>query len=812
MSRKILKKVSRSFFELYKSSAGKKIFPRAMENEESFEDYLPYAFLLDDDRTIQTKNRQLIQCIRLNGINASTSSHDKIDSLKNLFASIIAKANDEFSYYVHKVSKELKYKPRPIESNRFAYELDNKWISYLQEKARRDISITISLISKPSLLLKATSLVNKLNEMVRGDKIQKSRFESYKTDILERLLRLNELSSIIMATFSDHNARILLASSGELLGFLESIGCGTEIKTYPSSDEYAILARSVANYRPTMIGTNIFISGGTVNDRIGRIFTIKDYPRTSYAGIFDELSLPIDIVVTNSFSPISDNKAKEILRRTLAQRASIGETAFTDRRQMEKGQDKIASGLERLGYHHMTIAIYADNKDIIERASAEIRSIAQEVGAKIIVEVFAGPGHYFSQWPGNAEFRSRTGLISNYAFAGMAAFHRMSTGLSGDEVPWQTPITAFPTTSGGLYKFNFHPRGRPVKEEEPPAAHAAIFGDMGSGKTVLINFFAAQIRRNNIQTFLFDYRQGMKVAVKALSGIYTTISPKVLTGLNPLFVETDREGCTWLNDWLIALLDRDNNKFTPLQHQAISNAINQNANAPDHLRNFKNFSELFAHIDDEGDLLQRIREWCTNGRYGWIFGENETEQFILDNPIMGFDMTTVLDSGHEKEKTAILGYLFRQIEKKLQKKIPSLVIIDEAWSALNTDYFAQKIQNWLVTVRKLNAVVVLVTQFPSQLMESRLGPLILQAIRTQIILPNRNAKAENYQSIGLNNRELQTVLNTPIGTRLALIRNETESVVVNLNLSSLGDYLSILGGGPAGEKMFKKYKERGICV
>jgi type IV secretion system protein VirB4 len=326
---------------------------------------------------------------------------------------------------------------------------------------------------------------------------------------------------------------------------------------------------------------------------------------------------------------------------------------------------------------------------------------------------------------------------------------------------------------------------------------------------VLINFLTAQARRTGVQTFLFDYNQGMETAIKALSGTYTKISPETPTGLNPLYDQTDPQGQAWLIDWLIALCDREDQKFTALQRQAIADAVSTNANGSDDLRNFKNFSDLFGHIDDGGDLKQRICEWCTGGRFGWVFGENDIEKFSLNNPVMGFDMTTVLDSGTEKEKTAILGYLFRLIERKLAEKKPTLIVIDEAWSALNTDYFARKLQTWLVTARKLNAVVMLVTQFPSQITQSRLGLSMLQAIRTQIVLPNRNADVSNYIDIRLNERELQTVLNSAPASRLALIRNDSESVTVNIDLTCLGEHLTILGGGPSGQKAFQKYISRG---
>ncbi len=799
------KHASRHFCDLYFSTMGRKIFPRAMMREEQFEDYLPYAFLLDDDVTLQTKNRKFIQCIRLEGFNAANSTDATIDGVKKLFAAIVANSLEEFSYYVHTISKPVQYAPRKVQNNSFASEIDQKWQSHIETAGLRDISITISVISSVSLLTKLGSLTDKIR-VLRMGQAQTERQSAYLADNYARIERLCELTALICSAFVGQNARLLTGRSGQLLGFLESIGCGTESRAYPQ-EKHAILARSVANYRPTQTGTTLTISGGSVSERIGRIFTIKHYPRVSYAGLFDQLRLPLDYVLTNTFVPISADYAKEILRRELAQRASVKDVALTDQEQLADGGDRIASGLERLGYHHMTIAIYSEDRQMVESASAQIRAAAQEIGVKVIAEAFAGMGHYFAQWPGNEHFRSRIALVSNHVFAGMAAFHRTPTGLESHDSPWGEAITAFPTPECGLYKFSFHPKGRP--DAEPPAGHAIMFGDMGSGKTVLINFLVAQACRLGVQTFLFDYRSGMEIAVKALSGCYTKISADSTIGLNPLYSQVGPVGQAWLCDWLIALLDRRDQQLNALQRQALADAVSSNGNAPDELRNFSNFPDLFAHVDDGGDLHQRIREWCVGGRYGWLFGGNAFEEFSFNSKLIGFDLTTVLDTGNDKERTAILGYLFRLIEQKLQQRTPALIVIDEAWNALNTDYFAQKLQNWLVTLRKLNTVVMLVTQFPSHLMASRLGPSMLQAFRTQIVLPNRNAEVTDYSAINLNDREVAAVLNSPIAARRALIRNETESVVVNIDFTCLGEHLSILGGGRSGETAYQEFLLRG---
>ncbi|ALI55820.1 Type IV secretory pathway, VirB4 component [Celeribacter marinus] len=168
---------------------------------------------------------------------------------------------------------------------------------------------------------------------------------------------------------------------------------------------------------------------------------------------------------------------------------------------------------------------------------------------------------------------------------------------------------------------------------------------------------------------------------------------------------------------------------------------------------------------------------------------------------MGFDLTGILDSENEKERMAVLSYLFRRVERVIEDRKPTLIIIDEAWKALDNPYFADRLSNWLVTARKQNAVVVMMTQYASQLEKTRTGKTIIEAVPTQLLLPNIRASASDYEMLGLTNKELSVLLGTGSNSRLALVRDDQGSVVIDADLSALGPYLTILGGMEKGEAL-----------
>ncbi len=149
-----------------------------------------------------------------------------------------------------------------------------------------------------------------------------------------------------------------------------------------------------------------------------------------------------------------------------------------------------------------------------------------------------------------------------------------------------------------------------------------------------------------------------------------------------------------------------------------------------------------------------------DGRYGWIFGQSLEDTFSLKGDVVGFDLTGILDSEADKERMAVLSYLFRRVEREIEDRRPTIIVIDEAWKALDNAYFAERLSNWLVTARKQNTVAVMMTQYASQLERTRTGKTIVEAVPTQILLPNIRANASDYAMLNLTEKELDVLLNT----------------------------------------------------
>lgn len=761
------------------------LMPDWYAREKRLAHMLPYVSLADDN-TVRTRGNELFQCVRLGGVNSYTTDDAHLDKLTALFARIIAQLGPEFSYYVHKVSKSIIPDLYPVQGDSFAAAVDSAWRAKLQDAGLRDKTLTLTIIHRPP----PRNLLGYLHRDAP---------KRFKEETQKRLRRLKEAVGVFTSGLAEMSPRILSAVSGELIGFLGSLNTGREQPLYPAN-RFGFLAYNVANTRVTFLEDHFELSDGVAGHRFGKCYTIGEYSEATTCTMFDMLNLPVDMIVTHSFTPINSNLMAGRIKRQKRQMQASQDAALSLLEALDIAHDDLEAKRQSFGEHHMVVTVFCDSLDELQTVGAEIVNAAAAEGVKMIGERIAARTHYFSQHPGNQPKRVRASAVTNRNFTDFAALHRTQLGKGKHQLPWGQEITLFPTPEQSAYRFSYHERGSP--EKEPTSGHALILGRPGSGKSVLSAFLMTQARRIGARIFVFDYRLGMEMAVRANDGRYASIKAGQATGLNPLWTEIDERGTAWLSDWLTSLLYRPDKLLTPIQTNRIQEVVRQNATATNPLlRNWKDFASLFVSTDDNGDLHQRLLEWTQDGRYGWIFGQSLEDTFSLEGELVGFDLTGVLDSESEKERMAVLSYLFRRIEREIEDRRPTIIVIDEAWKALDNAYFAERLSNWLVTARKQNTVAVMMTQYASQLERTRTGKTIVEAVPTQILLPNIRAHASDYAMLNLFEKELDVLLNTGSDSRLALIRDDTGSIVVDADLSALGPYLTILGGMEKGEAL-----------
>src|SRR5690606_6167405 len=129
-------------------------------------------------------------------------------------------------------------------------------------------------------------------------------------------------------------------------------------------------------------------------------------------------------------------------------------------------------------------------------------------------------------------------------------------------------------------------------------------------------------------------------------------------------------------------------------------------------------------------------------------------------PAQVFELKNLLAMG-DKVLVPTLLYLFRRVERRLESGRPTLIPIEELWAPLMRSIFAERIDQWLLTLRKSNAAVVLVAHSVNQLHQLPNRHVLVESCPTKIFLPNPEARGEElarlYRELGLNEREVETL-------------------------------------------------------
>src|SRR5262249_28060450 len=153
----------------------------------------------------------------------------------------------------------------------------------------------------------------------------------------------------------------------------------------------------------------------------------------------------------------------------------------------------------------------------------------------------------------------------------------------------------------------------------------------------------------------------------------------------------------------------------------------------------------------------------------------------LDRPVMGFEMGELLNDA--QALPPLLLYLFHRISSTLDGT-PTIIVLEEAWALFKNPLFAAKIEGWLKTFRKLNALLVFSTQSIEDAIQSSISPTLVGQTATHIFFPNPKATDDYRNVFKLSERELhlvREVLDKP--SRAFLLKQGRDSVVAKVDLT-----------------------------
>ena len=785
---------------------------------------LPIFSLASPD-TIRLKDEGLCALFKVKGIDSETFGDDFIsyyaDRLEDVLKGLSEKWTVSFflirkrNYYYpdvefkSSVSKYIdeKYKERVLRNKNY---VNNIYISFIYRENKSKLKIFKKVFERDG---------KKITEKVKSLSEKKTKEDVIK-ELKERLRLINKelegtaesLKELGLERLKDEE---LLASYYFILNPAKDLRQGIRLPDYAFLDEYLTDFTVDADYEEAI----------KLDSSIYKVLSVKDFPQETYPGVLDGLlSLDKELKFSCSFSFLSKEKAKSLMKKRrrhyFVTRKSIlhqvsetttgEETQLIDPTKMSYVYDTEES-LQELdlvrpfGAASVNFIAWGKTEKEAEETSAKITGVLKDKGYQVLTESLNKLSAYFSAVPGGDKINPRSFMVSLGNFVDYVPFR---TILIGDKFNFHLKapaLCAFETKHKTLFYFNFH-----VKD----VGHTAIFGPTGAGKSVLLNFLAAQYMKYDPQVYFFDFGYTAEILSLAQNGLHVDFKPEKRTYLNPVSLISKKGGKSFLRDFLQVLIESFGYAMDDEDLKQLWKAIELVANLPKNKHVIESFLSVLPT-----NLSDKLRPWVT-GEYKNYFN-NPVDMLNLSKYTV-FEMKNLSGDNNSKVIPPLLMYLFERIDSSLTSLIPTIIILDESWFELQHPIFAGKMQEWLQTLRKLNTIVVFATQDPMHVAENqKMLSSVLTNVSTKIFLPNYKADTTDMKNLyintfGLTENEFEMVVKgTPQRDYLIKQENITRMAQLSLdeNITSLiqsDEYARRLAKAvklKGGEDWFKDYVE-----
>jgi type IV secretion system protein VirB4 len=499
-----------------------------------------------------------------------------------------------------------------------------------------------------------------------------------------------------------------------------------------------------------------------------RTLTIVGLPTATEPGILDELNrLPFAYRWSTRAIMLDKTDAAKMLgrirRQWFAKRKSVAAilkevltneaSVLVDNDASNKAADADAAlqvlGSDAAGWVYVTSAITVSDAD--ERAATTrlkaIEKVVQGRDFTCIPESLNAVEAWLGSLPGHAYANVRQPPISTLNLAHMLPLSAVWAGPEENAHLGGPPLFHARTDGSTPFRFSTH---------VGDVGHTLVVGPTGAGKSVLLAFMALQFRRyTSSQVFAFDFGGSIRAATLAMGGDWHDLGASLgadaetSASLQPLARCDEPAERSWATEWLAAILTREGVAVDPGIKDLLWSALGSLASAPMAERTLTGLAVLIQSTQ----LKQAIQPYTLAGPWGRLLDGDE-ERFGTAT-VQAFETEGLIGTS---AAAAVLAYLFHRIGDRLTG-VPTLILIDEGWLALDSPEFGRQLREWLKTLRKKNASVVFATQSLADIDTSSIAPAIIESCPTRLFLPNERAMepqaAATYARFGLNERQIE---------------------------------------------------------
>ena len=405
-----------------------------------------------------------------------------------------------------------------------------------------------------------------------------------------------------------------------------------------------------------------------------------------------------------------------------------------------------------IGSYACFLVLYSDSE---KRLRNEVEKMIQFLHGKGIIvkeETLGLFGSWTATMPGNPWMGYREIAVTNQNFADLMRLSIPFVGWDENEHMKEVTGCAAPLLYGrSVFDRSicyFSPNG-----SRSDVGHTAVFGQTGSGKSILLGAMDAQfLKYPEARVILFDKDASAltNFAINQNGKVYRPLIDD--TTFQPL-QNSHREQSRCMR-FLEALASVQNVRLDANDREELSKTLKL---LPPGSSTLSVYARALQGKNHSSKMVSALMNYTVNGTYGAIF-DSDHDTFAPENfgTVTLIETTELMKAGDVCIIPA-LAYVFSQLEALFRDRKPTLLVLDEAWEYLKHPFFASTIQEWLRTLRKLNVFVVIATQEISAVPEDVLKT-VTASVFTSIYLPTAGANTEalrnTYKTVGVTDEEL----------------------------------------------------------
>lgn len=626
---------------------------------------------------------------------------------------------------------------------------------------------------------------------------------------------------------------------GEFLGFLRSMSSGYANPDQPvDQSHWDWFLDSVLPDSRMEVGTDKIRLG----DNLLSVLSMKEWPANTDARLVPTLMrINSEMTFSCAFCFLSNDQSKqfisgmkayaEITKFTLKNyiSASMGKQQSDDKANqyaLEMIQDAkdaeaaVDKGVFTFGLMNLSLIVkerITDKSENGVRVAEEILDIKTGDIIKSLATLYPGiireELHLLSAWagtlPGQWSEPVRWSFMHTGNLADSAPVFLLNEGEKVNEYltkqtgKEQPALSVFPTAYNTPFYFNFH---------QGDLGHTFLAGPSRAGKSVLMNFLISQWQKYEpCRAIIFDKDNSCRINTLMHDGEYFDLRPGAKLALNPFHLVDDREHWPFLIQWVTNFIEAKNYKVTSEDEEHLyKNLEHLTTLATPEDKRFHNFV-----IGLPQHLSVHLELFVGGGPLADYF-DSPVDKFSLAS-ITAFEMGSIMEN--PRIARAFIDYAFYRIMQALKKSkeagelvIPTIIYLEEVWYLFEDERFREKIRDWLKTLAKLNAIVVMATQSLEDISES--GKKFFASIRdnvpTRIYLPNAQAGTSALRKVYMEEfglpEEYVDLIRVAVPKRDYLIVTNSFAKVIQSKFSEVS--LAVLRSDTKAQGIFDLYYQK----